>query len=123
MAASTPPIVTSGAGGSTDIEMKETSSTYSRQQSPDDENLFWSDHYPSVLRSETMSIHREQHDDLSKLVTKPEESSEAVQRREDGAEYPRGVKLSLIVLALCLAVFLVALEYFARPPSAIRLTD
>jgi hypothetical protein len=34
---------------------------------------------------------------------------EAVNTREDGTEYPTGVKLGLIALALCLSVFLVAL--------------
>lgn len=31
-------------------------------------------------------------------------------KREDGTEYPRGPKLFVIILALCLAVFLMALE-------------
>lgn len=30
--------------------------------------------------------------------------------REDGVEYPTGLKLGLISLALCLSVFLIALE-------------
>lgn len=30
-------------------------------------------------------------------------------KREDGTEYPTGIKLGLIVLALCLSVFLMAL--------------
>lgn len=33
-----------------------------------------------------------------------------VDLREDGTEYPSGVKLHLIMLAVCLAVFLMALE-------------
>ena len=32
------------------------------------------------------------------------------QLREDGTEYPGGIKLHLIMLAVCLAVFLMALE-------------
>jgi hypothetical protein len=38
---------------------------------------------------------------------------EAVNTREDGTEYPTGLKLGLIALALCLSVFLVALGTFA----------
>lgn len=32
-----------------------------------------------------------------------------VQKREDGSDYPSGLKLFLIILALCLSVFLMAL--------------
>jgi hypothetical protein len=38
------------------------------------------------------------------------QSIKQVQTREDGTEYPTGVKLTLISLALCLSVFLMALE-------------
>jgi hypothetical protein len=37
---------------------------------------------------------------------------QAVNTREDGTEYPTGLKLGLIALALCLSVFLVALGMF-----------
>src|SRR4051794_34876122 len=33
-----------------------------------------------------------------------------VETREDGAEYPSGIRFVLIALALCLSVFLMALE-------------
>jgi hypothetical protein len=42
-------------------------------------------------------------------ASKAGHSLHAVQTREDGTEYPTGTKLFLITLALCLAVFLVAL--------------
>ena len=32
-----------------------------------------------------------------------------LQKREDGTDYPSGLKLFLIILALCLSVFLMAL--------------
>ncbi|KAK8088343.1 hypothetical protein PG997_003304 [Apiospora hydei] len=47
-------------------------------------------------------------------ATQPTESEKVDAKkanlREDGTEYPSGVKLSLIMLAVCLAVFLMALE-------------
>ncbi|KAI1865521.1 uncharacterized protein JN550_008278 [Neoarthrinium moseri] len=51
--------------------------------------------------------------DLSHQITARSQNSNAlreVQTREDGTEYPSGVKLALITLALCLSVFLVALD-------------
>ena len=105
MASSSPPTV-----APTDIEMIETSTTSSKQQSPDHESFTWDGHDRSAFRSGTMSTRPGDHDDSSKLVKQPGEPSSAAHRRDDGAEYPRGVKLSLIVLALCLAVFLMALE-------------
>lgn len=35
--------------------------------------------------------------------------------KKDEIEYPSGIKLGLIVLALCLSVFLIALEYVVLP--------
>ena len=110
MAASSPPTVAPNALRSIDIEMLESSTTSSKQRSPDHESFTWDRHDRSAFRSGTMSTHPEDHDDTSKLVRQPGEPSSAAHRRDDGAEYPRGVKLSLIVLALCLAVFLMALE-------------
>ena len=105
MAASSPPTV-----APTDIEMIETLTISSKQQSPDHESFTWDGHDRSAFRSGTMSTHPGDHDDSSQLVKQPGEPSSAAHRRDDGAEYPRGVNLSLIVLALCLAVFLMALE-------------
>ena len=110
MAASSPPTVAPDAVRSTDIEMIECSTISSKQRSPDQESFTCDGHDRSVFEAETMSTHPRDHDDSSKLVKHPGEPSRAAQRRDDGAEYPRGVKLSLIVLALSLAVFLMALE-------------
>ena len=123
MAASSPPIGAPNGAGSTDIEMMEASTTSSKQRSPDQETFTRDGHDRSALKSETTSTHPEDENDSSKLVKQPGEPSSGPHRRDDGVEYPRGVKLSLIVLALCLAVFLMALEYSVRPRSAIRLTD
>jgi hypothetical protein len=42
------------------------------------------------------------------------ESLETINREKNDANYPKGLRLSLIVLSLCLAVFLMALEYVSR---------
>lgn len=39
------------------------------------------------------------------------ESLETVDREKNDATYPKGVRMFLIVLSLCLAVFLMALEF------------
>lgn len=58
----------------------------------------------------------EKETELVKTVTaKPDNeinSLKATTTREDGTEYPTGPKLTLIVLALCLSVFLVALGMY-----------
>ena len=54
----------------------------------------------------------ERHNDLAKAPTaasKAGQSIKTVPTRDDGTEYPTGVKLGLISLALCLSVFLMAL--------------
>lgn len=58
-------------------------------------------------------VNENEKDDLSKQITAQSHHPAALQEirtREDGAEYPTGLKLFLIMLALCLSVFLMALE-------------
>jgi len=43
--------------------------------------------------------------------------------REDGAEYPTGAKLALITLALCLSVFLMALDNSIIATAIPKITD
>jgi len=43
-------------------------------------------------------------------VSKTGQSIDRTRTREDGTEYPTGVKLALIILALCLSIFLMALD-------------
>jgi hypothetical protein len=55
-------------------------------------------------------------DALAKQATATSKTSKKLERtvtREDGTEYPTGLKLGLIVLALCLGVFTMALGMFA----------
>ena len=49
---------------------------------------------------------------IEKVATSGDARSEItrIQTREDGAEYPTGIKLVLVTVALCLAVFLMALD-------------
>lgn len=51
--------------------------------------------------------------ELTKTITARSQNSNALRQtetREDGVEYPKGLKLFLISLALCLSVFLIALD-------------
>ncbi|CAG8366582.1 unnamed protein product [Penicillium salamii] len=50
-------------------------------------------------------------------------SLKATTTREDGTEYPTGPKLALIVLALCLSVFLVALDNSIIATAIPKITD
>ncbi len=54
----------------------------------------------------------EKKDDLTRQATAVSKTGQSItqtQTREDGTEYPTGMKLGLITLALCLSVFLMAL--------------
>jgi hypothetical protein len=53
----------------------------------------------------TPSIHNEE-----KYATATEADLQKVSTSAEGVEYPTGIKLSLISLALCLSVFLMALD-------------
>jgi hypothetical protein len=58
---------------------------------------------PEAEKSETLAQIQTAHTQHGEPI-KPTET------REDGSEYPSGLKLALISLALCLSVFLIALE-------------
>ncbi|KAI2629894.1 putative efflux pump [Hypoxylon sp. NC1633] len=51
------------------------------------------------------------------------DSIRQTQTREDGSEYPTGAKLSLITLALCLSVFLMALDNSIIATAIPKITD
>jgi hypothetical protein len=56
--------------------------------------------------------HDEKHDALARQATAMSKTGKPLEQtatREDGTEYPTGMTLSLIVLALCLSVFTMAL--------------
>ncbi|OTA69676.1 putative efflux pump [Hypoxylon sp. EC38] len=51
------------------------------------------------------------------------DSIRQIQTREDGTEYPTGLKLGLITLALCLSVFLMALDNSIIATAIPKITD
>jgi hypothetical protein len=129
----------SNAASSTDVDIEEHSFEMQENPSPTCSqrpilgrpSFTWSDHdtivddswaepldRPFEIPPYTTSIDGEKTDDKQ-----PEESLGAAQTRDDGTEYPQGVKLAVIVLALCLAIFLMALEYYTRLQSAIVLLN
>jgi hypothetical protein len=74
--------------------------------------------------------HDEKHADLARQSTATSKTGKPLEQtptREDGTEYPKGVTLSLIVLALCLSVFVMALgkpfPFPPVPPPKLTATD
>jgi hypothetical protein len=68
----------------------------------------------------------EKHSELARqatAVSKTGQSIQQTQTREDGTEYPSGMKLGLIVLALCLSVFLMALDNSIIATAIPKITD
>ena len=67
----------------------------------------------SIVKDETAEEDVELADVLAKVQTARTQNGSALhptETREDGTEYPSGTKLILISVALCLSVFLTALE-------------
>ncbi|KAI1384991.1 putative efflux pump [Hypoxylon trugodes] len=56
-------------------------------------------------------------------LSRHNEAVEKIQTREDGTEYPTGAKLVLIALALCLSVFLMALDNSIITTAIPKITD
>lgn len=96
------PTLTPSTASMTDME-KDRPSTTSPSSSDSDSAT------PAPMATEaekTGDLHRQ-------LTAKSQQHGDELQNartREDGTEYPTGLKLSLITLALCLAVFLMALD-------------
>lgn len=59
---------------------------------------------------------------MSRAVTNTA-SIQRVQTREDGSEYPTGLPLFLIILALCLAVFVMSLDNTIIATAIPKITD
>jgi len=56
-------------------------------------------------------------------ASKSGQSITQMRTREDGTEYPTGMKLGLITLALCLSVFLMALDNSIIATAIPKITD
>ncbi|KAK3321924.1 major facilitator superfamily domain-containing protein [Apodospora peruviana] len=68
----------------------------------------------------------EKHNHLTQHPTATSKQGDAIQQtqtREDGTEYPKGSKLGLIILALCLSVFLMALDNSIIATAIPKITD
>lgn len=68
----------------------------------------------------------EKHDELARHATAASKSGQTITQtrtREDGTEYPTGMKLGLITLALCLSVFLMALDNSIIATAIPKITD
>jgi hypothetical protein len=76
------------------------------------------------------STHETEQNDRSKVnevqsttAEAQNESNGSVTSEEDGVEYPTGLKLNLISLALCLSVFLIALDNTIIATAIPKITD
>jgi hypothetical protein len=70
--------------------------------------------------------HDEKHDALARQATATSKTGKPLEQtatREDGTEYPTGMTLSLIVLALCLSVFTMALDNSIIATAIPKITD
>ena len=68
----------------------------------------------------------EKQTDLTRRATATSHAGESItntRTREDGTEYPTGAKLTLITVALCLAVFLMALDNSIIATAIPKITD
>ena len=82
----------------------------------------------SSNRGSTAAADAEKQDGITRqatAVSRTGQSLKPTQTREDGTEYPSGMKLALITLALCLSVFLMALGTSSSQGSSdtLLLTD
>jgi EmrB/QacA subfamily drug resistance transporter len=80
---------------------------------------------PGVIQQDHLDGN-EKHNELTQHQTaasKGEHSLRPTTTREDGTEYPQGVQLGLIVLALCLAVFLMSLDNAIIATAIPKITD
>ncbi|KAK4142940.1 major facilitator superfamily-domain-containing protein [Dichotomopilus funicola] len=85
-----------------------------------------SDNGKETAAGEQTDTPNEKSDALARQATATSKSGKVLEpalTREDGAEYPRGVTLGLIVLALCLAVFTMALDNSIIATAIPKITD
>ncbi|KAK3303064.1 major facilitator superfamily-domain-containing protein [Chaetomium strumarium] len=81
--------------------------------------------------SKPIELHNEKEDPTSSALARQATATsksggaklEQVPTREDGTEYPRGMTLALIVLALCLSVFTMALDNSIIATAIPKITD
>lgn len=66
---------------------------------------------------------KEQPHTLAQQKSNATQKSQATTIREDGVEYPTGLKLGLIMIALCLSVFLMALDNSIIATAIPKITD
>ncbi|KAH7627817.1 major facilitator superfamily domain-containing protein [Sordaria sp. MPI-SDFR-AT-0083] len=66
---------------------------------------------------------KQQANELTQKNSNTTQKSHATTVREDGVEYPTGLKLGMITMALCLAVFLMALDNSIIATAIPKITD
>ncbi|KAI0898172.1 putative efflux pump [Annulohypoxylon nitens] len=79
-------------------------------------NVGESRHIPNQEKNQELARH-------TTALSRHGDSIRQIQTREDGTEYPTGMKLFLITLALCLGVFLMALDNSIIATAIPKITD
>ena len=100
--------------------MDETASTAVPSQIPSEVHLEKESRTPSVKSNVSHDIsvgHK------TEIETTAEKEMKADDKLSDEVEYPGGLKLAIIMVALCLAVFLVALDNTIIATAIPRITD
>ncbi|KAI0137054.1 putative efflux pump [Xylariales sp. AK1849] len=111
--ASQAPTIATSAASMTDNEKDVEPSRSSRGRSLGSDSASEVMAVPTMPQLAPVPTEAEKVADLSKQITARSHHGSVlreVQTREDGTEYPTGLKLGLISLALCLSVFLMALD-------------
>jgi hypothetical protein len=104
------------AQAETQDESKATSVTETTFEDPKKEEIEATDSTDRANMDSTPT-------DLQKQTTTTEKEAQAKLDAEDDMQYPHGLKLAVILAALCLSVFLVALDQTIIATAIPKITD
>ena len=99
-----------------EVKMEDTSSVSSRSATPNEEEKNLGSQSPTQEATSSPTPVREGESEMTKVNSRAISAKDAreeltkIMTSEEGTEYPTGMKLNLVSLALCLSVFLMALD-------------
>ncbi|KAI1338664.1 putative efflux pump [Xylariaceae sp. FL0016] len=127
MAPSQAPTIAPSGNSMTDQEKGDGASVPStRDRAASSGSSHSGDHAAVDTTAQPTTADAEKQSPLAKTQTATTQNGTSLRQqetREDGIEYPTGVKLGLITLALCLSVFLVALDNSIIATAIPKITD
>jgi len=95
--------------GQNNLDMMDSSRATTAVPSPDQSSHNLEKDYLASRTSPAASTTQSMHGEKRVIETTPIEEAAALDKLSDEPEYPSGIKLFIITIALCLSVFLVAL--------------